>query len=414
MLTRCALAFTAIVIVSQPALRADADESNGKSAVVPAPLHGQIRAGLDHLYNMEYEEADQVFQSLIKTQPDNPAGYAYEAVTCWLREMHRRQELTLQRFTSPEYFSQAGQAKAVVDSALDARIRILVAQTIDKARARLSADKHDKGALFWRGMAYQTLANYEMTMRGNAWAAFRAAAKMYRDYKELLRLDPSFVDARLSTGTYNYVMASLPWSVKWITLVLGYSGDKERGLRDIELAANEGDLVAEDACFMLALLQTREGNFQKARECMDKLRAKYHNNYLLDLEAAWLSMRMGRPADAVTVYKELIGERRQGRGAIMQLEQAALELHLAAALSASGKHGEAAEILRATLKRGDGTSQRNRTLVQLELGKTLERSGNRTDAIVLYREVSNQPDASGSRRMALDLLEKPMKRAKKQ
>lgn len=412
MFVRTALCLAAILILSQPVLGAETDQPKGKPVVVPAALHDQIRAGLDHLYNMEYEEADQVFQSLVKAQPDNPAGYAYQAVTCWLRELHRRQELSLQRFTSPEYFSQASQPKAVVDSSLDARIRILVAQTIDKARTRLSADKHDRGALFWRGMAYQTLANYEMTMRGNPWAAFRAAAKMYRDYKELLRLDPSFVDARLSTGTYNYVMASLPWSVKWITVVLGYSGDKERGLKDIELAANEGDLVAEDACFMLALLQTREGNFQKARECIDKLRSKYRNNYLLDLEAAWLSMRMGRPADAVTVYSELIAERKVGRGAIMQLEHAALELHLAAALSASGKHTDAINLLRATLKGSDELSQRSRVLVQLELGRTLERSGNRTDAIVLYREVSNQPDVSGSRRMALDLLEKPMKKAK--
>jgi hypothetical protein len=52
-----------------------------------------------------------------------------------------------------------------------------------------------------------------------------------RDHERVLELDPHYVDAKLVVGTHNYVMGSLPWSVKAAVALVGLSGTKEKGAR---------------------------------------------------------------------------------------------------------------------------------------------------------------------------------------
>ncbi len=143
---------------------------------------------------------------------------------------------------------------------MEAEFRRLTWEAIEKARRRLENDPQDLAARFLRGLAYRNLASFEVSLKRSWWAAFRAGAKTVRDHRELFRSHPDFHDARLSTAVYDYVAGSLPGSVKWLAFPLGYRGDRERGKRELELAAEKAPLAGDDTRVVLALIYTRERN----------------------------------------------------------------------------------------------------------------------------------------------------------
>jgi len=63
-----------------------------------------------------------------------------------------------------------------------------------------------------------------------------------------LELDPNYLDAKLVVGAHNYVMGSLPWSVKVAVALVGLSGSKEKGfqyLREVAKGTGENTVDAK-------------------------------------------------------------------------------------------------------------------------------------------------------------------------
>ena len=45
----------------------------------------EIIRGINHLYDLEFEEAEKQFSRLVSEKPDHPAGYFYLAMVTWSR-----------------------------------------------------------------------------------------------------------------------------------------------------------------------------------------------------------------------------------------------------------------------------------------------------------------------------------------
>ncbi|MBI3667615.1 MAG: hypothetical protein HY236_15535 [Acidobacteria bacterium] len=217
----------------------------------------RIRQGLQEIYNLEHTRAAELFQGMIRESPDDPAGYVYLAYTYWLQELSGKQELSIDRFAASDFFSEIPQYQLQVDPVVEARFRRVSEQAIEKARLRLARDPGDKTARFLLGLAYQNLASFEASLKRNWWPAFRLGTRTFRYHRELLREDPNFHDARLTTGVYNYVAGSLSWNVKWLAFLMGYRGSKTRGKQELQTAAEKALLVADDARVILILIHTR-------------------------------------------------------------------------------------------------------------------------------------------------------------
>src|SRR5512137_3052250 len=43
------------------------------------------RRGIDEVYNLEFEKAEADFNEIVRQRPQNPAGYAFLAMTDWWR-----------------------------------------------------------------------------------------------------------------------------------------------------------------------------------------------------------------------------------------------------------------------------------------------------------------------------------------
>src|SRR5262249_19888968 len=133
-------------------------------------------------------------------------------------------------------------------------------------------------------------------------------AKEARDlHQQVLALDPSFDDARLSVGAYNYVVGVIPGFVKLLLLPLGIrSAGKDVGIQQLETAAAKGKNNATDARMLLVVVYNREKRYNDALKIIDELRDRYPRNFIFELTKASTYGKMKRWDDAVGTYQRFL------------------------------------------------------------------------------------------------------------
>jgi tetratricopeptide (TPR) repeat protein len=154
----------------------------------------------------------------------------------------------------------------------------------------------------------------------------RNAMGARRDHERVLELDPKYLDAKLVVGAHNYVMGSLPWSVKGAVSLLGLSGTKEKGLEYLREVANGTGESSVDAKVVLALFLRREHRYDEARSLMHELAGRYPRNYLFPLEEANLLRAGGHPQEAAATYRTVWQSGRVGKYGALHYEVSALTL----------------------------------------------------------------------------------------
>jgi tetratricopeptide (TPR) repeat protein len=379
------------------------------TAVFPPEKLARIRQGIHAIYQMDYAGAAKNFQTMIREAPDDPAGYAYLAMTYWVEELSGKQELSIDRFASSDFFTEAPNYRPTVNPEVERKFREVNQQAIEKAQRRLQSNPRDQETLYVHGLAWQNLASFESALKRNWWPSVRAGAKTFRDHRELLRRDPEFHDARLAIGVYEYVAGSLGWSVKWLAFLLGYHGSKTEGKRQLRLAVEKGTLAADDARLILILIDTREKNYQAAFDHLAELKGKYPRNYLVPLDMGGMALLMKQPGKAVSIYREMLDalDRRPSR--YTGLEKPLLYNRMGFALRQEGELAAAAGWFDKSLEESDPAA-RTATVARLELGKTLDLLGRRGEALNLYQAVLQAGDFAGSRTEAQQLLRRPFKK----
>jgi tetratricopeptide (TPR) repeat protein len=372
---------------------------------LPPDRLAKVRGVLDAVYRLEYDKAEKVSREMIRDWPEDPVGYVYLARVLWQQLLLEERALTLDRFSHPDFFSENPVFKAVMDPAAAQRFRTASEEAIRRARALAAQKPRDPAALYLLGAAFQNEASFQLSMN-NAWlAAIRAGHQSYQAHRTLLALDANYGDAHLVTGIYNYAAGSLPWKIRWIALLLGYHGSKERGRAELEAAA-KGGIVADDALTVLVLLDAIDERWDLAIGNLEKLRGKYPENYLLSLDLAGLDVRRGRPAAAAGICRQLLAAIDAKRPGFARLDKAVVFNHLAIALRAMKDYAQAEKWLRLALS-GDSAPARSRSVTLLELGKTLDLAGRRDEALQQYRLVRQLPDYANSHHEAAQYLGHP-------
>ena len=280
---------------------------------------------------------------------------------------------------------------------------------IAKGRERLKSQPDDRATLFLLGLAYQNLASFEASLKRSWWASFRAGSKTFRYHSELLRRDPSFYEAYLSTGVFHYVVGRLGWNVKWLAFMLGYRGGQEEGKRELRTCTEKAQLVADDARVMLTLIHTREKNLQAAFDEMSVLLKRYPKNYLVHLDMGGIAMLMDRTDAAVTLYRDILRKMRDGEDTYDRLEPAIVHNRLGVTFRVREEFEHSVSWFRKSLEDAS-TSTLSRVVAHLEMGKTYDRMGSRQQAVRHYESVVALEDFAGSRQEARQLLKQAYQR----
>ena len=259
----------------------------------------------DALYNLDFNTAQRGYETLTHDYPNNPDYWNALASSIWLRIMYEQQKLNLESFSG----SSLGTADSrdAVDSAVEKRLRETLTVAIEKADALLKKNPKDVRALYAKGISYGTLASFEATAKRSYFSA-GSKAKTARDlHEQVLALDPSFDDARMSIGAYNYVVGVIPGFVRFLLLPLGiHSAGKDLGIQQLETAAEKGKNASTDARMLLIVVYSRERRYEQALNVVSELYAKYPRNFVFELTKASTYGKMKRWDDAVRTYEDVL------------------------------------------------------------------------------------------------------------
>ena len=141
-----------------------------------------------------------------------------------------------------------------------------------------------------------------------------------------MQLDPGYTDAKLLVGADNYVTGSLSWGAKVAAALVGVTGNKELGLRDLYEVANGKGETSVDAKIALVLFLRREHRYEDALPWLRNLIQSYPRNVLFALEEGALLRAVARNAEAEAVYRRIWEAGRAGRYDGLHYESAALHL----------------------------------------------------------------------------------------
>lgn len=377
-----------VMLIALLAVVATAPDARANSASIA------LRAkAADQIYNLDRDDALATFREAIAADPRDSGAYRGLATAIWLSITFRRGNMTVDDYLGRVSTPSGSGTPAPPDAA--AAFNDAIDKAIGLARTRIRSNSRDVDAHYELGAAVGLRASYTATVDGSAIGAFRAAREAFNEHEEVLDLDPRRKDAGLIVGTYRYIVSALALPVRLMAYVVGFGGDKDRGLRMIEEAAAYRGDNQEDARFALVLLYNREKRYDDALTQLAGMRERYPRNRLVWLEAGSTALRAGRAADANRLLEDGLARFAGDRRPRMFGEDAIWYYKRGAARAALGKAPEAD----ADLRRAIGVEGRKwvHGRAHLELGKLALRAGDRAranehlQAAVKFCESDNDP-----------------------
>jgi len=358
------------------------------------------RSGLDALYNIDYDKANRDFKEIVQLHPNHPGGYQLLAARLWIKTLYESRRLQVSLYNSESFYSN-GDDK--VDPKIVTEFRNLTREAKRLAEAKLKQEPKNIEALDFLANTEGLKASFEEAVERRHFAALRDGNDAVEHHREVLKLDPRYIDAQITIGLYEYVVGSLPLPVKIIAGATGYRGSKKRGLAMLEQVAREGRWSQDDAKTVLVLLYTREKRFADVLKLTRELSAKYPRNYLLRLETADALVSLAgvkrkekdvagavqAEKEAFATFDELLRDRNVRDTAARALDL--IHFKYGEALLMAGFNDRAAkEFIAAT--RVERAEPGLITMAHLYAARAYDVAGKRDEALAQYKEVLARPN----------------------
>ena len=358
------------------------------------------RSGLDALYNIDYDKAQRDFKEIVQLYPNHPGGYQLLAARVWIKTLYESRRLQVSLYSSESFYTN-GDDK--VDPKIVTEFRNLTREAKRLAEAKLKQEPKNIEALDFLANTEGLKASFEEAVERRHFAALRDGNDAVDHHREVLKLDPKYVDAQITIGLYEYVVGSLPLPVKILAGATGFRGSKKRGLALLEQVAKEGRWSQDDAKTVLVLLYTREKRFADVVKLTRELSAKYPRNYLLKLETADalvslagvkrkekdLAAAVQAEKEAFATFDDVVRDRNVRDSAVRALDL--IHFKYGEALLTAGYNDRAAkEFLAATkVERAEAGLV---TMAHLYAARSYDAAGKRDEALAQYKEVLARPN----------------------
>lgn len=224
-----------------------------------------LRQGIEKSFNLEAESANSYLKKAVELDRGNPTGYAFLALAHLLsyetsfeqKDRERSQEIMLR------YVSEA----------------------ISRGEKRIEKYPKDGQAYFAMALAKIVKVRWAITQK-RYFMVGQETSNIWHYLEKAKAEDPQNYDIYFPMGLLHYHVDHLPGLSRFFSSILIVSGDRQKGLRELELAAQKGDLLKELAKAELASVYT---NFEKqparaltiARELKDKFPRNYNCSFAM-------------------------------------------------------------------------------------------------------------------------------------
>ncbi len=364
----------------------------------------RTRTGFEAIYDLDYEQAAQAFAQVQREYPHHPGPPLYSAVVVWLQELFERRDLDLNRFLAPGYFTKPSRRK-MPDQKREL-FRDLIRRSRELAKAVMDRRPNDLEARYFLGSVEGILAGFSITIDRSFKQAFSHGKKAYRYHRDIVKEDPEFYDAYVSVGVFEYIIDNLPWYMRWMATILGYRGDKEKGLRYLNEAKEKAQFVADDARIIQMVLFVREKRYQDALANLESLRTRYRRNYILHLNLGQIREKMGHTEEALRIYRKVLALGQEGKPNYHKLPLDRFRFQLGEKLLDLDRRPEALHLFRSCIV-SPATPSREKALSYLRAGQIFDLLGKREEALAHYEQVLKLGDVEDSHSYANKWLRHP-------
>jgi len=110
----------------------------------------------------------------------------------------------------------------------------------DLSRLRLETDPEDANALFVMTFSLGMQAQYSSLIEKHQLESLSLVREADKFARKLLAVNPDAADAYLGLGATNYIIGSLSALKRFFLHFKGISGDKRRGIQQLEIAVTHG------------------------------------------------------------------------------------------------------------------------------------------------------------------------------
>jgi len=259
---------------------AGAEDIPGRVAASP------LDRGFTGLYNLDFAGAQKDFAAWEQLHPDDPVGPVSEAAGLLFSEFNRLGVLEAQFYENDRAF--VDRPKLAPDPQLRERFQAAIGRAENLAHARLGKDPKDRDGLFALTLCAGLQADYAALIEKKNMASLRFTKAASASGQQLLAVCPNCYDALLATGFSKYVIGSMAAPVRWILSLGGLPADKQGGIADLRITADQGHYLAPFARILLAIAYVREKDKGRALDLLTGLRDQFPGNTLFPREISRL------------------------------------------------------------------------------------------------------------------------------
>ena len=268
------------------------------------PLAGQnlVEEGWDHFYNLEYDQAIGDFERAIAQNPNLPDLHNHLAQCIVFKEMFRNGALESELVSGnnsllrrPKLNPSPATRKWFLDE---------IDKALSLSGTGLKKNPNDTAALYAEGISYGIRSDYFWVVEKSWRDSLHDATSARRAHNRISELEPNNVDARLVEGLHDYIVGSLPWAYRMLGFLVGFHGDKEKGIRMVQDVAKNGSLNKVDAEIFLCALYRRENETGLAVPLVQDLIRRFPRNYLLRLELSVMYSMSGDKVHGLEAVRE--------------------------------------------------------------------------------------------------------------
>lgn len=318
-----------VLVLLGLAVLSAARPETGKAETQPSLLRAYLRQGIDKAFNMEIRSTLGFFQSAVDLDRENPLGYSFLALArLFSYEMeYDPQERTKQQ---EEMLQNIGEALA-------------------RGLKRIGKNARDGEAHFALALAKIVKVRWAITQRRYVVIAQETSGVW--DHLEKAKAEaPQNHDVYFLIGLVHYHLDRLPTVTRFFSSLVVTAADRQRGLQELALAAQKGDLLRELALAELASLYTFvEEQPTQALPIALELRKRYPRNYNFLFMLANTLSELKRFSEAFAVAGEIEAGIRAGQPPFFPQLQPRLDNLLGRILFNQGKYVRAAEFFQQVL-----------------------------------------------------------------
>jgi len=374
-------------------------------AVDTDPLNRQaeVREAFARFYLMDYDGAVARFEKIRSEHPGDPIATDYLLDGVVFRELNRLDLLDTTFYANDGFLT--GKHTVTEDPVVRDRVRSLTDAAVNESQTILQSKPNDVNALFARGWARSLEATYLGMVERAFGAGLKQAVGARSDCDRVLQIDPNYVDAKLVSGVYQYVVGALPFAFKLLIGIVGIHGSKIEGMALLRDDAERGVITQVEAQTAMMLFLRRDARYSQAVAIAHGLEEEYPHDFLFRLEEANLEKDGGEGMTAVNAYERLIDQAEQP-GFYFSAHLELAYFGLGESLRGQKKYADAVQAYRNGANQPTTSAELKRRCL-LAAGESYDLMGDHSRAREEYQEVLN----TGSDTVQGDAARKYMKSA---